>query len=579
MIPVAALLAGAEIASNVANVIQVGIMVNDALTPTLSQYDDHIESLDQATGSWLDQFIMGVPSMALDGFRNMVDYLKTGFQEAAAIQTSMIAASSDLATNLKIPIDAISELAAALPGETAGYADIYRSISGTLSKQFSGAEFKQQSEEFTKRIGLLAAIRGADAATAGNASNRFLAGTMGFGEAIVQDIFQRNPALYTALLDQLNTMKVDPEDWKKVQQSVRTKIFSAALAKAAPDALIAEFEGTFQGTIETIKTQVFDPIKGLFGLLRRIDNLGNRTALDAANGVLQALNSLKDSFVTIAQSLGVNLDPVYYLINVLDVITDTIGKLHLAVISADPVTSFSKWVDSIPTLLAGWAVSAIEYLSTLVNRLLGTGIDGAKIGKVIGTFYNIFESIKDKILDNIDAKQLAELYYKVSREIADAQGAIWWESIRIIPTRLANWFSELWVHILFGISDIRVKVDRFIEVMDKLTDAIGLFINPLGALTNLAGRATTVQADPNAPTTKGILGNTLGGIVDSGVQTGLDWNKQLGGLFNKPKPVKTSFNPSFTINASTNASADEIASLAQERMYEAYAQYQNGVLS
>jgi hypothetical protein len=592
VLPIAAILAGAEIASNIANVIQVGIMVNDALTPTLDSYEGRIENLDQATDSWLNTFTRGIPSGALSGFTTAIDYVKQGLWEAAQIQTSIIASSSDLANNLKIPIGearkviedsqvAISAIAAALPGETAGYADIYRSISGTLSKTLSGDEFTKQSEEFTKRIGVLAAIRGADASTAGNASNRFLAGTMGFGEAVVQDIFQRNPALYSALLDQLKEQQVDPEDWKKVQQGVRTKIFSAALAKAAPDALIAEFEGTFQGTIETLRTQVFDPISGLFGLLRRLPSQGGRNVLDAANGVLQALNGLKDNLVAIAKSLGINLDPMYYLIQVFDNVTDIVSRLHLAVLSADPVADFGAWVKGLPQMIGDWAISAIRFISTLLDRLIGSGIKGSELGSIIGQVINLFESVKDRVLDNIDVKQIAEIYFRISREIADAQSAIWWESIKIIPTRLGNYFSEMWVNLAIGFQPIRVVWSRFIDgfmvVMNALNNGIDTLMNPIAAITGAVAKGAVIQQDINAPNVASSLGLPFGGLIDSSMNTGREWAGKL--LAPKPKPQKTAFNPVFTINANTNANADEIASLANDKMYESYLRYQSEMLT
>lgn len=593
VIPVAAILAGAEIASNIANVIQVGIMVNDALTPTLDTYEGRIETLDQATTAWQNNFIDFAPTAALDGFRSAIDYIKNGLFEAAQMQTSMIAASSDLATNLKIPIDdarkviedsqvAISEIAAALPGETAGYADIYRSISGTLSKQFSGDDFKKQSEEFTKRIGILAAIRGADAATAGNASNRFLAGTMGFGEAIVQDIFQRNPALYSALLEQLEVMKVDPEDWKNVQQGVRTKIFSAALAKAAPDALIAEFEGTFQGTIETIKTQVFDPIKGLFGIMRRIDSAGNRTVLDAANGVLQSLNNMKDDLVAIAQRLGLNLDPMNLLIQVFDTINDVVGRLHLAVLSGDPVGDLQEWISSMPDMIGNWIVSAVKYVTRLLDMLLGTGVSGKEIGSVIGQVMNLFENIKDKVLDNLDINQVAEIYFRVSKEIADAQGVMWWESVKILPTRLGNWFSELWLNLVIGLQPVRVMITRFVELMGSfmttLNSAVELVLNPLSAVGKITVAAVT--NDPNKPNPDSIGGVNIpfGGAIKGAVEYGDNLGKQLSGVM-RPKPSKQAFAPNITVNSQSMSSAEEIAAMVQDKIYESYQQYQNESLA
>jgi hypothetical protein len=351
-----------EAASNIANVIQVGIMVSDMLTPTLETYEGKIETLEQATTSWQNSFIRDIPLNGLDYLKTATDYIKDGIWDAAQLQTSMIASSSDLAQNMKIPIkDAmdmmfqsqitISKLAAALPGETSGYASVYRSLAGTLSKQFKGDDFKAVAEEMTKRVGLLAAIRGSDSGQAGQATNRVLAGTMGIGEAMTNDIFQQNPALVQALFENIQKMNLDPGDWKTISQEARTKILQLSLAKAAPDTLIKEFEGTFQGTIEGLKTTVFDPITGILGMLRTVDGTGGQTLLSAATGLLDRLMGFKDAVVKLALSFGVNLDPFYYLIKLAEWSKGMVAALTAVIGGDDLLTSVDTFISGLPDML------------------------------------------------------------------------------------------------------------------------------------------------------------------------------------------------------------------------------------
>ena len=598
MVALAGILAATEIASNVANVIQVGIMVNDNLTPALETYEGKIENLDQATDSWFNQFTRSIPTTMLDSLKVGVDYIRDGLWSAAQMQTAIIASSSDLATNLKVPIGdarkliedsqvAIANIAAALPGETAGYADIYRSISGTLSKEFKGDDFKTESENFTKRIGLLASIRGADMNNAGQASNRFLAGTMTFGEVITQDVFGRNPALYAALLEQLETMKVDPEDWKNIKQSIRTKVFSAALAKAAPDALIAEFEGTFQGTVETIKTQIFDPISGLFGILRKVDGKENRTTLDAANGILQAMKSVGDTLVTLAGGLGLNLDPLFHLITFFDEVTKVVNQLRATINSDDTIKAVESWLADIPTKLGDFIVSAIKYVSGLMERLLGAGLTGKSVGNVVGMVTNLFENLKDKVLDNIDVKQLAALYFQVSKEIADFQSQLWWASIKIIPVRIGNYFSEMWLGFVKGLEDIKVVFSRFIDLIGNIFKPLVEMLESLGSL----GKPTAVMAGAGIDVGDGSIKNNpvVNGITGAASSVGGLFDK----VFNKPatrilaptnksireKQEKGAFAPVVNINASTTSSATDIASMVTESLNNAFNEYSNGLLA
>lgn len=609
-IPLAAVVGAFEVASNVANVIQVGIMVNDTLTPTLESYDSQIDTLDAKTTDWFASFNVPVPATALDALKTSADYIKQAIFDGAAMQTSMIASASDLSTNLKIPIDdalavvensqvAIANIAAALPGETSGYADIYRSISGTLSKQFQGDEFKKQSEEFTKRIGILAAIRGADASSAGSASNRLLAGTSGIGEAVVQDIFQRNPALYSALLEQLKEQKVDPDDWKKIKQEVRTKIFSNALAKAAPDSLISAFEGTFQGTWETIKTQLFDPISGILGVLRKVDSQGGMTLLDSVNAIFQSLNNIKERVVEALAGLGYNFDPFHYLIEFFKFINESIGMLVAAGISKDPFKALGDWLSAAPETIAGWITNAIKFVSSLLEKLLDSGISGSEVGSAVGSIMNMFEVIKDKVLDNLDVAQIAELYFRVQREIALMQHAIWWESIKIIPTRIGNWFSELWLGFMIALAPVRVGFSKFADLFTKLIEifivSLEMLFSPITFLSQQANKINSaIPAVPSvtlpdtselkidALTATKAAVNPLGTVVDLG-------NNLLQSTIKKltaPKPAntttnnkRTAFAPVINLNGNSGDSRENLAALVMDELIAAYQTYTDNSLA
>lgn len=610
VIPIGAIIAGIGAASDVANVIQTAIVVNDALTPTLESYSSQLDTLDAQTTDWLAGFNVPVPGSVLDGVKSAADYIKQAVFDAAQMQTSMIASASDLATNLKIPVNealkvvensqvAIANIAAALPGETAGYADIYRSLSGTLSKQFQGDEFKQQSEEFTKRIGILAAIRGADASSAGSASNRLLAGTSGIGEAVVQDIFQRNPALYSALLEQLQEQKVDPDDWKKIKQEVRTKIFSNALAKAAPDSLIEAFEGTFQGTYETIKTQLFDPISGLLGVMRKVDTQGGITVLDAVNNIFQTLNRLKDGAIAALKGLGYNLDPFHYLIEFFVWINDTIGELLLVGVSTNPVEGFKKWIADLPNTIGQWIIDTVKFFSGVIKRFLDSGLDGANIGSLVGQFMNSFDQIKLRVLENIDIKQIAELYFRISKEIADLQGAIWWEGVKAIPTRIAIWVDMWLINLQLGFVPIRVA---FVKFTDMMLNIINALIAPLEAIINPISYFSKVANDLNGaiptapaiqlPDSSGLkqaalsavkVGlNPVGAVQDIGINAIKSIfqpkPKQQGNTTNNTSK-KTAFAPTINVNGAGVSDPQELANMVMDEILSAYSAFTENSLA
>jgi hypothetical protein len=471
-----------EAASNIANVIQVGIMVSDMLTPTLETYEGKIETLEQATTSWQNSFIRDIPLNGLDYLKTATDYIRDGIWDAAQLQTSMIASSSDLAQNMKIPIkDAmdmmfqsqitISKLAAALPGETSGYASVYRSLAGTLSKQFRGDDFKAAAEEMTKRVGLLASIRGSDPTQAGQATNRVLAGTMGIGEAMTNDIFQQNPALVQALFENIQKMNLDPGDWKTISQEARTKILQLSLAKAAPDVLIKEFEGTFQGTVEGLKTKIFDPITGILGMLRTVDGTGGQTLLSAATGLLDKVMGFKDAVVKLALSFGVNLDPFYYLIKLADWSKGMVNGLTAVMNGKDVLTSVDSFLVYLPEMISSLAEKFIVEADRFLNGFLdGFNLDRALM--VVDKVLRLFDEVKLQLLNSENLNKIIDTYSRVQAAIAKVQHEMFWAGISRIPLSMSVWWNEVKV-------SMRVGINSFIDGTERLLRAIGSFVGRL----------------------------------------------------------------------------------------------------
>lgn len=615
----AGIMKGIELAGNIASAISVAVLVQDMLSPKLAEYSDQLDGLDAQVNEFTGAFNVPISTGALDAVRASVSYIHGAIMEAAQMQTSMIASASDLATNMKIPIDqaikmgedsqtAIAGIAAALPGETAGYADIFRSISGTLSKQFSGDEFKKESEEFTKRIGILTAIRGSDPTMAGIASNRLLGGTMTPGEAIQQDLFARNVPLLENLYDEMEKMQVSPNDWRELQQSVRTQIFSAALAKAAPDALIKAFEGTFQGTMESLKTQLFDPISGLFGVLRRVESQDGMHLLDAVNGIFQTLNNLKERVVGVLQSTGINLDPFHYLIGFFRNINEGIGELLQAGLSENPMEGIKKFVRELPERIAEMAVNAVEFLAKIARSLLDVGLDGGDVGKAVGSLMGLFERLKMLVLENVNVRELVQIYYEIQKEMADLQGAMWIESIKLIPIRMGNWINDVLIKFQLAFVPISITWNRFIEfigsTINKLMDMLKIVANPFNMeaaanevinkpknVANISGSPLSVNAQTGIRAiTSGL--NPVQLITDKIFEaTGLtkkiqDFAGQAKPL-ETPKPiekniltkdVKTSFAPIININGGSG-NPKELADMVLEQIYTAYSEFTENSLA
>jgi len=223
----------------------------------------------------------------------------------------------------------------------------------------------------------------------------------------------------------------------------------------------------------------------------------------------------------------------------------------------------------------------------LLERLLGAGVTGKDIGKVVGTVMNIFENLKDRVLDNIDVKQLASLYFSITKEIADLQKEIWWASVAIIPVRIGNYFSEMWLGFVKGLEDIKVVFFRFIQLIGKIFNPL---VDMLQSLSSI-GKPTAVMAGAGIDIGDGSIRNNpvVNGIVGAAEATGGFFDK----VFNKPatrilaptnksiqeKKDKGAFAPVVNINATTTSSAQDIAAMVTDSLNNAFSEYSNGLLA
>lgn len=301
--------------------------------------------------------------LATQGFQSLTGAIAS----AAKTQTQFIAASSDIGTNLGVPLstakklnselqEEVAKTAAALPGTTQDYNIVLQAISGTLASQFKGnpEAFKQVSLDVTKRTGTLAAIQGSNPAQAGSTMNRFISGTMSMGEASVNDILQKNPQLIAAINKESAKLGVDVKKWKTLQTSTRLAIVQAALRTATPDSLIAEFDGTVESMWQTWQTKLFDPQIGLLGMLRKVKSKGSRTVLDSVQGLMQAIDGL-------ANLGGTGFDPLVPIINFIDWISDLANGLN----------GLSAGLSGMSTKTIGKAISGtLNGLATGINTAM-----------------------------------------------------------------------------------------------------------------------------------------------------------------------------------------------------------------
>lgn len=268
----------------------------------------------------------------LGQLQNALAGLTGKLMEAAKMQTQFIASASDLGSGLKIGMPEsiklqeqtqieVSRIAAQLPGDNKNYLALFQGITPSISSinQGNPERFREQALDITKRAGVLSAIRNIDPGFSGIALNRFIAGNMGFNESMQADIFQKNSVFQQALRDILDNLGVSTKDWKKLTTQQRYAITQAALKVATPDSLVREFQGTAEEVIQRINTDLFDPLIGAFGFMRRVGEMGNRRVVDAFTQFLQNWEALGRQFL---EKTGLKFDPMAWLIKGLDKLAD-----------------------------------------------------------------------------------------------------------------------------------------------------------------------------------------------------------------------------------------------------------------
>jgi hypothetical protein len=363
-----------------------------------------------------------------------------GLADAASKQTQLIASSSDLSQTLGIPLAraralnestqaGLARIAADLPGVTADYVAIQNSLTGTFGDMFRGDEkgFQTGITDFSKRVGVLSSIRQLDASMSGSAINRLLSGTSGFGEISQVDIFQKNPMLIRAIRNSASQMGLDVADFKEWTQQQRYQVLDSALKFAAPDSLMKEFTGTTESILQGIQTNLFDPILGTFGFLRRIAGKGNRTALDAFAGYLQSFMALMDSLGKLGDRLGIRFDPMEALISFFDGVADFTNRLAQMVDGArlpelqtlDINGALKGFWNGLATLvdpanignMMPWVDNAINSIVNGINTFIDMGVNhlvngdpaaiGYSIGRLLGGIQDLLNRVGMSLLGGL----------------------------------------------------------------------------------------------------------------------------------------------------------------------------------
>ncbi|MFB2876874.1 hypothetical protein [Floridanema aerugineum] len=390
------------------NTVTVNLVANNFVTGAIQNIKNSIGSLSGTANSFAANFMANLSMVGLNLAINKVRELGSTIVETSKLQTTMLATASDVGTNLGVGFDKaknvvaqtndeIAKMAAALPGTTAGYNAVFNSLAGTLAKQFRGdtEQFSQVAMDITKRVGVLASIRNVDPGQSGAVIERLINGSSGFAELAQNDILQKNAVFKQALIDQMTALGIDQKQWKQLSNDVRLGIVRKALTVATPDTLIDAFNGTVDSTIESIKSNLFDPMIGVFGFLRKVPSAEGRTVIDAVQGFLQAWLGFSESMGKLASRLGFNFDPLEPLIGVIDFLADIGNTAHL-LITDSPQKVFKNLSGNVEDWVKNFSNNFTDAIASLPK------VDPVAIGYFFAQVVNQVNDLFNSVLNNTD---------------------------------------------------------------------------------------------------------------------------------------------------------------------------------
>ena len=562
------------------NRIQLELLANDRMTPALvlmnkalqdasgkvHKVNDALAGLNKAAGQMdglhgkfkaIGQGLLSIAGGAALGAiaaaTAAVWKLTGAINAAGKEQTRTLMTVSDIASGLGVGFEsaqervenlkeAIADMAAPLPGDTTVYTDLFNAVGGGLARTFKGRaeEFEEVSKDIVKRTGVLASIHGISGTDAGSVMDRLIQGNGGFRELAINDVIQRNSNFKYAMLDQMAQMNIEVDDWQKQSTETRLKIVRSALAIATPDELIKKFDNTFESVTQGINTYWFNPLKGVFGVMRKVQtDTKLTTALEAVTEVLSSLVDLGGAIATWGQLKGISFDPMLSLINFLGEVNQLLNGLEYFIRSGGKLPTFNFKFDlvqgiqnlakSLPTILDGFFESA--------NGLL-SAVDLGGIGSWLSGLTNSAAKLLSNLFNNTDWIAIGEtagrLLSSAVRGVINYVGRLDYGTIMSAITGVVVALVKFTLGLLKGIcvdfaeqigsylgqiwDGIRAPFDAFLDGIQSLIDKV---LNFLGSLNPFQGMAGVASSPVTAAASIGqAITNPVGTAVQATVKLG-----------------------------------------------------------
>ncbi|RCJ38101.1 hypothetical protein A6769_10130 [Nostoc punctiforme NIES-2108] len=555
------------------NEVNVRLTATDLISPQIANLKNNIAGIGSVPG--MQNGLMGslLGNLGSNGVMAALNMVSSGIQnaigsigQAAKTQTLGLAEAGDLAGKLGVSFAKAKDLvrdtrmeivkmAAALPGETEDFTNIGSSLSSTVAGLAKGdtKKYKDMLLGMTEGYGVLGSIRGADSTMGGNTLNKLLSGGSTLAEAFNVEIFARNPALREEILKQ-HKLLAGGKEFKELSTQTRFEILDAARKKAITQETLASFDGTVDSMVQIMKTNIFNQDTGLFGFLKAIPSMGNRTGLDGVQGLMLTLGSLGQTVMPFVNSLGFNSDTFMAgFIGITDWFTDlTNGFNGLLqgenILSMDGV--FNGFVDGIKNAFNGTFQGLEKIIDSMDWMKVGTGL--SRLG------FAIWRGIWQ-----IDWGTVARVLFKAAITVP----------VSIIAGGISNLAYEVVESVRGAFKFITDSIMGFmdsINPVNKVKSALGIQSGSQGEkVVNKVADFGIKQAVGTIPGIGGALktGMDIYGILNPAKTDSEGLNQPMGSTSPLPEikgnagAKQISYNPSFTIAPQAGTDAEGLVAL------------------
>jgi hypothetical protein len=295
--------------------------------------------------------------------------LGVGFAESSKLTDKI---SSDLAI-----------AANKLPGATKDYLEAFNGVSDTLV--MSGAMTKKGLTESGREMVELTALLG-QASKAGSATTSTVLGKMigdSGSEALFRiDAFEKVPAFKAILEKDLEKAGKNLGDFFKLSSAEKTKYLVGVKRSLFSQDYIDQMNQAADAQLDTMKSQLFDPVGGLFGFLRKVKIGGAETTVWAEVGKL--MGAIREAGTSLLNALGLTGDPLPTLIAGIRSLTNWLKSTGKALNGVQLGTfSIGDMIGKLSSGVTGWLAGMITMVRDGLNSAGGGAAVGAKLGKAL----------------------------------------------------------------------------------------------------------------------------------------------------------------------------------------------------